>query len=148
MPKVLRAQIQRFSEKTRVVGDCIEWTGTIDKYGYGQFRPTGGSNMGAHRWSYEYHVGPIPEGLQIDHVCRNRKCVNPEHLEPVTARENLFRSPIAPAALNAAKTHCLRNHPLSGENLYLHPNSGRRGCRECRRMNDRQRKQAVRNGHL
>lgn len=143
MPKPRKA-IDRFVEKTRPVGECIEWTGWIDRYGYGQFRLSGanGAMVGAHRFSYEFHVAPIPAGLHIDHLCRNRKCVNPAHLEPVTVRENLFRSPIAPAAINAAKTHCLRNHPLSGENLYVA--NGRRHCRACRRDNDRKRKSRLR----
>lgn len=85
-----------------------------------------------HRVYYEMYVGPIPAGMQIDHLCRNRGCVNPEHLEVVTARENIMRSPIAPAALNVAKTHCPKGHSYAGENLYINP-KGQRVCRACQK---------------
>ena len=109
---------------------CIEWTGRIDKYGYGQFRPGGreSSKVGAHRWSYEHHVGPVPPGLQLDHLCRNKKCVNHQHLEPVSPRENVLRSN-NPASMNARKTHCVEGHPLSGDNIYTY--GSRRVCKTC-----------------
>jgi HNH endonuclease len=88
----------------------------------------------AHRVAYEAFVGPIPDGLQLDHLCRNRPCVNPAHLEPVTSRENVLRSPIAQAALNAAKTHCPRGHEYTSENTYLcGPYKRWRLCRRCMR---------------
>jgi hypothetical protein len=68
---------------------CWLWTGYVDRHGYGQFK--GAKQGSAHRWSYEYHAGPIPEGLQLDHLCRVRSCVNPAHLEPVTCRVNVSR---------------------------------------------------------
>lgn len=90
----------------------------------------------AHRYFWEKTNGPIPEGLVIDHLCRNRACVNLEHLEVVTGRENCLRG-IGPTAINALKTHCSRHgHPLSGANLILHPD-GRRECRECQRESGR-----------
>jgi HNH endonuclease len=73
--------------------------------------------------------GPIPEGCELDHLCREKVCVFPEHLEPVSGRENSRRSR-SPAALNARKTHCLRGHLLSGSNLYVFP-GGKRQCRIC-----------------
>jgi hypothetical protein len=89
----------------------------------------------AHRVAYVLSVGPIPKGLTIDHLCRNRGCVNPTHLEAVTQRENTLRSPIALAALNAAKTHCPKGHPYSGANVELRGRS--RGCRSCHQERSR-----------
>lgn len=101
--------------------------------GYGYIKADGISN--AHRLAYELLVGPIPDGLQIDHLCRVRNCVNPDHLEPVTAWENTMRSTAA-SALNARKTECLRGHPFSDENTY-YSKDGRRYCRECGRIRGR-----------
>jgi hypothetical protein len=89
-----------------------------------------------HRVVYEALVKPIPVGLVLDHLCRVRHCVNPAHLEPVTQRENVLRGETAPAA-NKAKTHCVRGHPFSGQNLILRK-SGVRECRTC--ANARRRK--------
>lgn len=84
----------------------------------------------AHRWIYTQRVGPIPEGMQLDHLCRVRACANPAHLEPVTSRQNTMRSPIANAAVRASATHCESGHEFSGANLYIDPNGYRR-CRAC-----------------
>jgi hypothetical protein len=83
----------------------------------------------AHRVLYRLVNGPIPIGAEIDHLCRNRSCVNPDHLEAVSHRENLMRSPIAPAAINARKTHCKYGHEFTQTNTYV--SSGRRRCRLC-----------------
>jgi hypothetical protein len=119
-------------DKTGATG-CWEWTAAKYKDGYGNFR-FDEHNHRAHRLSYEYLVGPIPAGLVIDHLCRNIVCVNPDHLEPVTPRENILRGQTLPAA-NARKTHCAHGHPLSGPNLYLEPKNGKRHCRICRAAN-------------
>ncbi len=135
MPRTGRPRtplVELFEKRIQANGSCIEWTGTIDKDGYGQFHRGGRSApfVSAHRWSYEHHVGPIPKGLHIDHLCRNRRCVNPEHLEPVTPKENVMRG-MGPAAVNARKTHCLHGHPLTAENIYT--SGGMRSCKVCKK---------------
>lgn len=105
---------------------CWNWTGTLQKNGYSTFYLQGRTLRG-HRWSYEHYVGTIPDGLEIDHLCRNRKCVNPEHLEPVTAQENSRR---------AMRSHCVNGHEFTDDNTYMH--GGKRYCRECRRIRNRE----------
>lgn len=109
----------------------MEWTGFLDRDGYGQISLGGkkGKTVRVHRWAYEHFVGPIPAGFVIDHLCRNRACANAEHMEPVTPTENTLRG-LAPTALNARKTHCKRGHPLTGYNLM--PVKRGRSCRTCR----------------
>src|SRR4051812_21072155 len=87
------AALDRFWAKVQVgaPGQCWEWTATRDRGGYGRFYLRGGL-AAAHRFSYQTFVGPIPEGLEIDHLCHNRGCVNPQHLDVVTRRENIKRS--------------------------------------------------------
>ncbi len=107
--------------------ECWEWAGTRFR-GYGMIGVRGLENRRAHRVSYETFVGPIPDGLTIDHLCRNRGCVNPAHLEPVTNKVNVLRG-VGPTAVNARKTHCCRGHEFTPENTLL--SSGRRYCRAC-----------------
>lgn len=103
---------------------CWIWDKPNLGRGYGQFFG------GAHRWSYEFFVGEIPEGLHLDHLCRNRACVNPCHLDPVPRRINILRG-TSQSAINARKTHCVRGHPFDSGNTYVTPD-GRRQCRTCR----------------
>jgi hypothetical protein len=114
------------------LGRCWLWTGNRTKpYGYGRFRWEDGIDRGAHIWAYTHWVGPVPDGLQLDHfACDNTACVKPDHVRPVSAWENVLRSSSF-AAANRAKTHCLNDHPLTGDNLYVNPASGERVCRTC-----------------
>ncbi len=115
---------------------CWLWTGSTNGRGYACIM-SGAANESTivHRWVYEQLIGPIPEGLQIDHLCRVHNCVNPTHLEPVTGQENNARG-FSPSALNARKTHCLNGHLLDGDNLYLW--EGTRLCKACQAQRDRE----------
>lgn len=145
--------------------DCWLWTGSRSSVGYANMTwrsPEGDIYRGGHRVSYFLYRGAIPDGMQIDHLCHNaarpectladacphRGCVNPDHLALATPRENILRSPVAQAALNAAKTHCPNGHPYSEGNTYHLPTKRGRYCREClgaahRRSYERRRQQAV-----
>jgi hypothetical protein len=112
------------------LGPCWIWTGSTDEKGYGRFHDNGPRK--AHRCSYELHVGEIPDGLEPDHLCRNRPCVNPGHLEVVTHRENCQRA-------RYSNEECAKGHALPDPG----PN-GRRVCRECANERNRTYKQRVR----
>lgn len=113
---------------------CWYWTAARYASGYGRFR-LGSMHDGtrrvatAHRLAYETMVGAVPAGLELDHLCRNRACVNPAHLEPVTRRENLLRGATIPAG-NAAKTHCPKGHAYDARNTRT-TKDGSRVCRRC-----------------
>lgn len=117
-----------------VSNGCIEWMLTRDRDGYGMIK-VGGKMRGAHRVAYEIHKREIPEGLQLDHLCRNRACINPEHLEPVTNRENQMRGR-APGVLVHLSGRCAAGHEMTGSNVYV-DHGGKRYCRECRRVTSR-----------
>lgn len=123
------------------LGPCWPWTGFVDGDGYGRFRDEYGQVAKAHRWSYGATHGPIPDGLQPDHLCRVRRCVRPEHLEAVTPRVNVLRG-TSFAAKFAKATHCVQGHPFCGDNLVMVPGpcGPSRSCRTCRK----QRKQEYR----
>lgn len=136
---------QRLLSKIRVEGECWIFTGSISPNGYGSIRARDASGRActrsAHRVSYELHVGQVPDGLELDHLCRRRSCCNPAHLEPVTRRENTIRgdAPNVVRAVNGSKSHCKQGHPFTGENLILRKGGGRK-CRECARLEKKKRR--------
>jgi|HubBroStandDraft_6_1064221.scaffolds.fasta_scaffold00134_11 hypothetical protein len=109
------------------LGPCWLWLGHTLR-GYGLFNVSTGRRR-AHRVLYEHINGPVPDGLGLDHLCRVRACVNPAHLEPVTNQENQHRG-FGVVGINARKTHCIRGHEFTGNNLIIRPN-GWRACRTC-----------------
>ncbi len=136
--------IERFWEKVEKTTSCWNWTAGINMGGYGTFWSKKRHRL-AHRWSYEHFTGPIPDGLTIDHLCRNTKCVNPKHLEAVTQRENVFRGESL-FAKNHKKTHCKRGHEFTSDNTYIRKSKygHMRGCKSCgvklRKKSHRQKK--------
>lgn len=119
------------------LGVCWSWTAATDRKGYGQFGTGEGKKVvKAYRWAWEEAGGVHSPGMNLDHLCRNRNCVRPSHLELVTHRENLIRGETIPA-LNTVKTHCPRGHAYAGKNLYVDAKRGRRHCRECFKLNQR-----------
>lgn len=156
---------QRFWDKARqqdtgYESPCLTWTGYKQPNGYGKVGLNGKTQY-AHRVAYEALVGPIAEGLMIDHLCRNRACVNVAHMEAVTNKVNILRGETIMAA-NAAKTHCDNGHEYTAENTYTRPSDGSRNCRQCirewrearserekeqRRQKPRAERTRCRNGH-
>lgn len=132
MPDVYDQQsLERIRNKIRIdqKTGCWEWQGHRSPDGYGQVKYHGAVHS-VHRLTYRLLVGPIPDGMQLDHfACDNRACGNPEHVRPTTVRENVLRSGSI-QSLNAAKTHCVNGHPFTPENTTRHPNGGRQ-CRAC-----------------
>lgn len=121
----VESRFMKFVDKS---GSCWMWTGRTDRYGYGRFKLDRRMAL-AHRVSFLFSLGSIPPGMTIDHLCRNRACVRPDHLEVVTRKVNSLRG-IGPTAVNARKTVCNSGHPFSPENTYTRPN-GHRDCRTC-----------------
>lgn len=126
------------------LGPCWLWLAALNGGGYGQFWIDGQIRRYVHRISWELEHGPSPEGMDLDHRCRVRRCVNPAHLEPVTHAENVRRgdSPAMSRARQLAKTHCPRGHSYSGDNLYV-KSKGWRNCRTCHREAMRRHRQTV-----
>lgn len=110
--------------------ECWIWAWALNTHGYAGIKSQD-VYYPVHRLMYELEVGKIPKGLQLDHLCRNRACINPAHLEPVTAQENVRRG-IAPPAQNAKKTHCHKGHEF--DKIYTNANTGEveRRCTICR----------------
>ena len=125
-------RIQAFWSQVEKTASCWLWTGSVIPAGYGRFR-LGGKTLMAHRVAFELMRGEIPQGLELDHLCRVPLCVNPAHLEAVPHRINLLRGETI-TGKNAQKTHCAAGHEFTVENTYLRRRG--RGCRECRRLAD------------
>lgn len=122
---------ERFVALVRVTATCWFWLGSTNRSGHGQFS-VGGKMVKAHRWAYEFFVGPIPDGLVIHHLCGNESCVNPDHLKPITARENTLLGNGAPAKY-ARATSCRNGHPYTEATMFI-DYEGYRKCRLCEQI--------------
>lgn len=139
-PYSLRA-LERIQARSVERDGCWEWTGSVGSKGYGLIRlgrvQTGTrSTYRVHRVAYQILVTELPVGLELDHLCRNRRCWNPDHLDPVPHKENVLRG-VSPSAFHAQATHCPRGHPYDEANTYIIPSSGGRACRICKREANR-----------
>lgn len=126
------AQIERFWSCVQRSDGCWLWTSALDRDGYGRFRAKIAGRplqTGAHRVAFVLLRGPIPDGLQLDHTCREKRCVRPDHLEPVTIAENRRRSDVATGRLSA-RSACANGHAFSEQTVYQ--DGGARRCRVCR----------------
>lgn len=130
MGRIIKTHIKRFWDKVDKSGSCWEWVGAKTSSGYGNVIWFG-KNAVAHRVSYQIIKGDIPDGFDLDHLCRNRACVNPEHLEPVSRRENLLRGNTIPSK-HSQKTHCPQGHEYTPENTYIYKKTNSRYCKTCR----------------
>jgi HNH endonuclease len=147
--------MDRFWAYTEKSEGCWRWTGPLHNAGYGMMFTVDRGSVLAHRFAYEALVGPIPEGMQIDHLCHNRdrsctvaadcphrRCVRPDHLQPATHRDNTLRGN-SPHAQHGRATRCPQGHPYDETNTYV--NRGRRSCRTCKRKRNRERVVRIRN---
>lgn len=129
-PSMKVESMERFWQKVEKTERCWLWRGAVDNNGYGRFR-LNGKTVYAHRLAYKLSVHSIETDMTLDHLCRNRQCVNPDHLEQVTNKENILRGQ-APSAKAARRTTCLNGHVYDDANTYWRKN-GQRVCRVCHR---------------
>lgn len=124
-PRPVTPAIDRFKAKYVVENECWVWKGYVQPNGYGQFKPDGrrgAKQTSPHRFAYEHFIGPIPEGFEVDHLCKRRNCCNPAHLEAIPLQENRKRR-------NRDQTHCKHGHAFSESNTRI--DRGSRTCRAC-----------------
>jgi len=124
---VLLAMTRIMPRVVRDENDCWVWSGAKSSAGYGNIRVNKVWRH-THQFSFEFHKGPVPVGMEIDHLCRNRACCNPSHLEAVTRAENLRRARLH----RVPSTHCARGHEMTEENTMREGPNGARRCRICR----------------
>jgi hypothetical protein len=146
--RVGRTETERFWEYVEKTSSCWLWTGA-KSHGYGNFYVSNGDGTSrqvqAHRWAYEHSIGPVPRGLVLDHLCRVRHCVRPQHLQPVRQQVNILRGDLARALRENA---CVNGHDYTPENTYINT-AGARVCRMCQRVSGaafRARRRAARSG--
>jgi hypothetical protein len=138
LEKKLRLKFEPHPTEMHLGHPCWRWTDSVKGLGYGWLRIGNPSKaLLAHRLMYEQYRGPIPEGLSLDHLCRNKWCVNPDHLEAVTHRTNVLRG-VGPTAINARMTHCRNGHEFTPETIVIDKKYGYKKCRICR---DRRRRE-------
>ena len=150
---VWRAAAERALARAVPAGDCLEWTGSKTRQGYGHVniydperrrrlgRSYGCHQVYAHRAVWRIHNGPIPDGAVIDHLCENSSCIRFDHLRLATVRQNVLKG-AGPTAFNAGKTHCIKGHKFTLANTRVYKNQ--RICRKCDMLNQRARRKRLR----
>lgn len=145
-PRTAEQVLAILAERSVDIDGCLIWTHRLTNAGYAAFtwKPDGYVIGGGHRVAYWLAVGPVPAGKVLDHLCRNRACINVAHLEVVSSRENVMRSEITLARINGSKTHCVRGHEYSEENTYRYerPGTTMRICKTCDRASSKARSAA------
>jgi hypothetical protein len=129
-PHIRGAEEQRFWLKVDKTETCWIWRAALNDHGYGIFRRSNHTNIRSHRWAWEQVNGLVPNGLELDHLCRNRACCNPSHLEAVTHLTNSSRSQPGGRVWRSHITHCPQGHPYDAANTYRHKRG--RACKACR----------------
>lgn len=137
IPELEESQIKSFNERIDKSNECWNWIGHVENGGYGIFK-TKKKQYKSHRVSYKIHHGNMPIDMAIDHICRNRTCVRPDHLRLVTFVQNVKENTISPCWKNSVKTHCKWGHKFTPENT--NSNGNRRRCRVCKRRDEKGRK--------